>query len=475
MSFLRRGSLFFVVLALGCSSASVPTDDAGTSSEDASVPTDTADAAPSGSDAGSLADALEGAGFDLAPASFEAIDLAGCCDPDRSCSGNNPTSPYLAVYAPRGPGQTDANTAERSDGTSGSYRLRADEAIVIVGTTPPPAAYFGLTPYMMTRADATGARSSVFASLSETLNDAVITTSGATAFSAPFAVIATGDATTDASVRAALIASGVDDAAINTVTFDPTVVRFGLGADDDELGLLFRYALPEDATAGAAWVTSPGAMVLRVTPRTPTTTPLPAPLARSKGTAVEGATLAAALDRLEAALRADSASRTIRDFTVTDGDVDPSMCIAGLSSCAGDNRDTIYPHTGVFVLGRGDSVWVFGVNHAATGKATYANASVYSIDHLAGLAGVSSRAWAGSAERWLPGDPDAGSLFAWRIARDCGTDTDCLEIPTTECPTGAPYAAALTIAFRAYLEPGTGTGPDASTLVRERAFLVQAP
>ena len=438
---------------------------------DAAIPTDTSPIA----DAGGLTSALSAAGFDVQPASFEAIDLAGCCDTGRSCSGNNPTSPYLAVYAPRGPGQTVTNTSERADGTAGSYRLREDEAIVLVGTTPPPAAYFGLTPYLMSRANAGGTQESVFASLSETLNDAVVHVDGATAFSSAFAVIATGDRTTDASVRAALQAAGISASALNTITFDASVVRFGLDATDDELGLLFRYALPVDRTAGQAWVASPGLTVLRVTPRSATTDPLPSPTARPKGTSTEGATLSAALDRLEAAIRADAAGHTIRDFTVTAGDVDPAMCIAGLTSCAGDNRDTVYPHTGIFTLGARDSVWVLGVDHAATGKATYANASVYSVEHLAGLVSVTSHDWAGSASVWLPGDPDAASLFAWRIARDCTGDAHCLEVPTTACPTGAALGAPLTIAFRAYLEPGTGTGPDPATLVRERSFLVQGP
>jgi len=448
-------------------------DDAASvdASVEAAIPIDTSPAP----DAGSLAGALSAAGFDVQTATFEAIDLAGCCDTGRSCSGNNPTSPYLAVYAPRGPGQTVANTIERADGTAGSYRLREDEAIVLVGTTPPPAAYFGLTPYLMSRANTAGVQTSVFASLGETLNDAVIHVDGATAFSSPFAVVATGDHTTDTSVRTALEAAGISPSALSTITFDASVVRFGLDANDDELGLLFRYALPVDHTAGQAWVASPGVTVLRVTPRTASSDPLPSPTARAKGTSTESATLSAALDRLEAAIRASAAGHSIRDFTVTEGDVDPAMCIAGLTSCAGDNRDTIYPHTGVFTLGARDSVWVLGVDHAATGKATYANASVYSVEHLAGLVSVTSHEWAGSASVWLPGDPDAASLFAWRIARDCTGDSHCLEVPTTACPTGAALTAPLTLAFRAYLEPGTGTGPDPATLVRERSFLVQGP
>ncbi|MBX7196537.1 MAG: hypothetical protein K1X94_31075 [Sandaracinaceae bacterium] len=465
---MHRAFGWALVVCVGCASTSpaAPPDgasfDAG--DHDGGVLADTAP------DLGTL---LGAAGLDVAPGSLESLDLTGCCDPGRSCAGNNPSSPYLTVFVPRGPGQTEPSTGERADGRAAQFRLRADEAIVIVGTTPPPAAYFGLTPYLMSRQDPGATRRrEPFASLGETLNDEVIEVNGASAFGVPFAAIATGDATTDRTIRGVLETLGLR---ANTVTFDPSVVRFGLEDGADEVGLLFRYALPDDAAAGAAWVESPGATVLRVTPRTSHADALPAPSARAKGTTVEEASLTAALDRLEAAVRAAHSSRTIRDLTVTDEPPDPTACIAGTAVCAGDNRDTVYPRTPPFVLGRTDDVYVLGVDHTVTHHATYANASVYSVEHLAGLVSVTSRTWSGSASEWLPGDPDASSLFVWRISRDCGTDAHCLAVPTTECPTGASYATLLDIAFRAYLEPGTGTGPSPSTLILERALLVQGP
>lgn len=480
-----RHALVFLVI-LGCS-ASPGVPDAPSSELDAAI----ADApvgrdatavpdAPVAADAGlDLRAALETAGFDVSTGAVELVDLSSCCAAGSSCSGNNPTSPYGIVYLPRAPGQTVPNEDERPDGLAGNWRLRADEAVVLVGVTPPAVAYWGWTPYLFSRERPGGGRAPVFASLSETMNVAtqpVDAEPGAPRFGAPFAIVWTSDATTDAGVRAALAAAGVAARGTGTMPLDSSVVRFGLDAPDDTLGILLRTALFEDDAAGAAWLADIPVRALRVTPRSVLAAdPLPPPPSRARDLSRSEAALEPAVDRLEAAIRASVPGRTIRDVMVSTGEPDPMQCIDMLTFCAGDNRDTVYPASALFRLEPGDSLYVLGVDHEATGKATYANASIYAIDHLVGLESVTSRAWVGTAEAFLPGDADADELFVWRFARDCGGDPACTVITTDACPDGAPTTALLNVTFRAYLEPTTSTRPDASMLVRERALLVQAP
>lgn len=70
----------------------------------------------SGSDASTgLEDELDAAGFSVQSGKFEVIDIADCCAEGKSCSGNNPTSPYGAFYLPRAIGQTVANPSEGRD------------------------------------------------------------------------------------------------------------------------------------------------------------------------------------------------------------------------------------------------------------------------------------------------------------------------------------------------------------------------
>jgi hypothetical protein len=112
----------------------------------------------------------------------------------------------------------------------------------------------------------------------------------------------------------------------------------------------------------------------------------------------------------------------------------------------------------------------FGVNHAATGKATYSNFAVYALRHLIGVAAVDSRSFPGSADSWLPNDPDNAFLYAWKIARRCNGEDRCVEIPTT-CP-GVPELGLMNVTFRAYLEPETKTAPLPSEIVLDRVLRI---
>lgn len=422
-----------------------------------------ADAAPD------VATALAAQGLATASGSFEVLDLTACCA--SSCAGNNPSSPYAAWFVPAGPDETAPNPHARPDGLSDAFRLRADEAIVFVGTTPPPARYFGFTPYLDDRDDGSGGRRVVAASLAETLNDLAIGVDGASAFGARTAIIATGDAGTEAKARAALIAAGIPATAINTLVFDPAVAHFGSDAAADTFAVLFRVALPDDRAALDAYLAQPGARVWRVTPTgTPAPTPLPSPAARAKDLATTETALAPSVDALASAIAAAYPTFTATELAVDDGVPDPSGCIAGTSTCAFDNRDTTYPATkpGILFASDDDFYVVFGVDHAVAGKVAYANASVYALQHLVGLASVASDHYPGSAQAYVTTDADR--LYAYKLARSCGPDPYCLEIPKGGCPTGIANGALGAIAFRTYLEPTTKTAPAPATLVRDRVL-----
>jgi hypothetical protein len=415
---------------------------------------------------GDLVSILESGGFTVKKGSFEFLDLSACCQ--TTCSGNNPTSPYGAFYVPEGPGQTAPNANARMDGTSAAYRLRADEAIVYVGPTAPAAAYYGFTPYLMDRATDQGKRAPIFASLSETLNSRVIA-----AFESRTAIIASGDSKTTQSMRDALTLSGFPANAINVVVFDPAIARFGLDANADTFGVLFRLALVEDAAKKDAFLKNPGAAVYRVTPSArAVAAPLPSPAPRAKSADGAELTLATAVKRLSDAIVSAHASFTSQAVFVDDGVPNPNACIAQMKFCAGDNRDTTYPGTLPRILFPTDDDFyvVFGVDHHVSGKTVYSNFSVYALEHLVGLTSIASDKYAGSAQTYLPNDQDAPKLYAWKIARTCKGEPFCLEVPKGSCPTGIENGALGTITFRTYLEPATNTAPDAGTLVRDRVL-----
>ena len=412
-------------------------------------------------------------GFDVQSGKFRVLDVADCCAAGKSCSGNNPASPYAAFYSPRAPGQTVANPSEGTDGLSHSVRLRPDEALIYAGATPPSAKYFGFTPYLMDKKD-TLIRKPVFASLSETLNNLVIQVGGgASAYEQPVAVVATADAGTETKVKAALVAAGYAATAINTLTFDPKLAKLGVADADDSVGVLFRVALFDDPSKGKAYLDNPPGKLLRVTPKSaPTPNPLPSPPSRTKDTSLSESGLKSALDALEAAVIAKFPGKNAKTMFVSQGQPDPVACIQNITFCAGDNRDTNYPSTLPQVLFSTPSEFyvVIGVDHTKSSKTVYSSFSIYAMDHLVGVASVTSKDYGGSALDYLPSHPDAPKLYAWKVARDCGAEPHCLAIPDAGCPTGVGAGKLGTITFRTYLEPKTATAPNIGTLVLDRVI-----
>lgn len=421
-----------------------------------------------------ITEELTARGLDVAGGSFEFLDMSACCA--TSCAGNNPSSPYGAFFVPRGPGQSAANPGERSDGTSFHFRMRRDEAILFVGPTPPEVRYFGFTPYLDTRVRTAGGRDRVAASVSETLNDLVIGVDappGTPVFARQTAVLAAADANTVAAARQALVAAGVPDSAINVLVFDPAVVHFGLEENADTVAVLFRMALPSDPAAFERYRSNPGGSLFRLTPSAPgPANPLPSPTARPKNTSHTELALSSAVDELQRAVIAAYPDYAAQAIDVDDGVSDPEGCIAGTSECAYDNRDTTYPQTRPRVLFQSDDDFyvVYGVDHQAFGKVAYANVSVYAVEHLVGIDSVASDRYPGSAQAYLPGSGEAARLYAWKIARRCNGEAHCLEVAEGSCPTGIDNGKLGVLAFRTYLEPGTKTAPDPSTLIRDRVL-----
>ena len=456
-----RSLVVVVSLALGASMVACGASDA--------TPIPTPDA---GVDAATTVDpkpAFEAQGFSVLTGSFGFLDLSDCCS--TNCSGNNPTSPYGAFYVPKAPGQTAANGKERPDGLSPTFHLREDEAIVFVGPTPPNSAYFGFTPYLMDR-QAQASRRSVFASLSETLNHLAIGVEGSSPFAARTAIIAAGDRATVDRARSALVASGVQASAINVLTFDPTYAKFGLDEASDTFGVLFRMALVEDPAKRDAYIANPGGALYRLTPKAQAAPqPLPAPTARTKASSPTETEYLPGVQRLGDAIAAKyAATYAAQPLLVDDGVPDPVACIQGTAFCAGDNRDTNYPGTLPRVLFASDDDFyvVYGVDHTVVGKTTYANASVYAVEKLVGLLSVTSDAYRGTATDYVPADPLAPKLYAWKFARHCDGEQHCTVVPKGACPTGIENGALGTLTFRTYLEPSTKTAPLSSALVRDR-------
>lgn len=413
------------------------------------------------------------AGYEVREGQFDFLDHAKCCQEGWNCLWNNPSTPYgLYAFEPL-PDQTGENTMLDDEGRGRSFHLREDEVLVLLGSTPPEARYFSYRSYVSWRPSETPVQL-VIGSLGASLNNQVVADQlGTSPYAADIAIVTSTDAGLEAEVHGMLEQAGWTAPQV----FDDRMVhaegRYGLGPDADQFMAVTRTAVIADPAAKDAYYADPGLTLLRLTPRQPReiTQPHGRPQLPSRGTGTDEDAWTDALDALGDAIQAR--------YT---GPYDPVVQLANhfwfetldcidAGHCSGDIRDRYYSRVPNFTMpDDGTFAVVYGVNHERTGKASYSNFAVDTVEAAIGLEAVNSRDMVGSAREFLPDHPQADDLYAWVVARDCAAMAvpNCIEVPT-DCP-GVPLTDPMLVSFRAYLEPQTGAAPIEPELLADRVI-----
>ena len=113
---------------------------------------------------------------------------------------------------------------------------------------------------------------------------------------------------------------------------------------------------------------------------------------------------------------------------------------------------------------------VYGVNHVATGKATYSNFAVNGADVWNGVGMVQDPELNGTATEYLPDNPNAKYLYVYKVARNCDGNPHCYEVPYGPGAYGIKLDQPLFISWRLYMENATKNGPSYSEIVYDRAI-----
>jgi hypothetical protein len=456
---------------------------------------------------------LDKRGFEAMQGRFMELDPV-----KNACSGKIPSAwynnvqPYLTVALP---GRVDdpvpANRWEKTvRSLPPAYLLRQDEAVLLIGTTPPPVAYYSFQTFLFMRYNpetngldpATGGffkpYGAPFAYLGDTVNSLTVQTTGSTPYNRPIALLSTGNRKTLDGLRAALRASGYADAIVNTETLPQSLLRFGY-ENADQFIFLMRTAVPlGDSEAVDAYrhqLTDPVASpmrIFRVRPKVEfPVDPLPAPVLRTRGTGRTEMDLYPTMEKLRTAIL----SRYSQDYDAEELDSFLPDSIpegypaiqrgiaymgAGKDGSAGYGRDANYWLSPWFDLPDNAFAIVYGLDHAATGKATYSSADVYLDEKLAaGVSNADSSSFASfphTASAYLPGGAGIEKFYVWRVARNCDGALDCLEakVPADKaaaCEGKIAANARARVGFRQYAEPATKTGPAEAELVYDRVIL----
>ena len=463
-----------------------------------------------------------------------------------SAGGNNAGQPYkiLRVPCPR---------AEQHDIDKdfGLFHLRADEAVVYLGPTPPRCDYFSFTPYVWVRhADSLAPKGDwVFAATGDPLNVSRIGTEKTEENDGPFAantlVIFAADEEVAKSVAKAALDANYPEEMINFVGIPSALVRMAdatPGEIGDSLAILVRTAnfaesddreenIKDRAVKHHYLRSDDYAHVWRVTPSTPPTQstlfePQPPRQRRDQPEESRVPGLTAGLERLQQAILDAIPHTDYRVYGSIRWFLDSREVLSETNRAspsfhkfvAGEGSDTPYLRTALegapanFTLAEDEIAVVFGVNHAATGLATYSNFGVYGDWILGrepecapflfgdgtnpvwnGVAGANSHSFTGTATRYLgENDPMAPYLYAVKALRDAPTDQpegSFVTVPSTsrDLPeeladqiTGTsiryiPLDQPLMIGYRAYLNPRTKAGPAYEDLIPDRVLWLKLP
>ena len=210
------------------------------------------------------------------PIKFDPIDKY--CDPESlypNALYANYGAPYTAAAlkpSPRFPARLAGRGSKDVAGELPLIRLAPDEAVVLVGTTPPPEAYFSYQIYLATRwiqlpGETEPKIELLLNSLGDTVNMQTINTIGPDPFERPMVFIYTADRGVDARVRAALRRAGYPASIINTIVIPSATLKLGFELGSDTFLIANRNALWVDPEAGEAYVENPTYRVLRLTPK----------------------------------------------------------------------------------------------------------------------------------------------------------------------------------------------------------------
>jgi len=463
-------------------------------------------------DAGAFQQALEQDGFTVQEGEVGYFNLIKLLEEGvlPSAYGNNPSTKYLIYFVPPAPGYEVEERISKLTSTLGIkgnttpfWNLRPDEAVVFVGRTPPECRYFSYDHYIIHRTYGNETRW-VFANLADPINNMVIKTEGTpdgssgNPFNQTTVIIITADRGIDQRIRAAAQSAGYSDNITNTQVLPSVMLNMGLGNTSDTFASFVRPALFNDTQAGENYINNTPATVFRITPNNTTELdPYDYPELRVRGTGQTEFDLMDDLEELRIAILNKYNESNVTELPVSMWvPVGSDALQRGINALGPDNdaaylwtaNQTMFSPTPPFyntslyypflrdpaiTLGNdtGEFIIVYGVNHVASGKATYSNFAIYGADVWNGVGAITDEDFNGSAEEYLPDNPNAKYLYVYKLARNCSEgDQYCYEVPYGVGVHGLELDQPLFIGFRIYLENTTKTGPSYSEIVYDRAI-----
>ncbi|MFW2500655.1 hypothetical protein [Clostridium diolis] len=450
---------------------------------------------------------LEHQGCIVQEGELKYVDILKYCSEGlvNTALGNNAGAPYALALVPPSPNQ-ESSIEFIEEGVP--YKLRPDEAIVLIGKTPPKAYYYSFRSFLFFAKNKigkdysdnttvgnnqTGKYHIIFGSLGDTINNYNINTENTPdgtlgyPYDSSTIIITTADQYINHQVRKALINSGFSSDIMNNDNIPEGLVNLGLERGKDTFAILMRASIWENRDIGQEYLDNLDKYwhVLRITPKKPIKNnhSWPVPTLKIRETCkTEFNLLPHARDDLNYLRYKILEKYYSNDYEAIDlkTNIWVMESFEGILmdvNVLGESRDALYLRTNNFELTSDDDfVITYGVNHTQTGKAVYYNSSFYGAKKLNGVSVIYSPDCEGSANEFFPKDCEvSNNYYVYKMARKgCG---DCVAIipystgnPKWACYGVNNYQEAF-IAFRLYLNQETLVGPAPYDVIWDQAIL----
>jgi hypothetical protein len=373
------------------------------------------------------------------------------------------------------------------------YKLRQDEAIVLIGQTPPPSVYFSFRSYLalvenkpekdyrgeVTAGDGcTGFYHFIGASMGDQINNYNICTENTPCgnpgkpFDTSTIIITTANRRINQLMRDALNDSGFSPGIMNNDNIPIGLVNLGLEKGKDHFSFVMRANIFQDPDTGWDYIYNIEKYftVLRITPKKPYAPLHPWPISALKAKetcTTEFQVIPNARNTLD-----NLRNQIISKYRNPEYDaIDLDLNLAILDNYEGilqdvnvwiDNRDTIYVKTESFKLATDDDfLIVYGVNNILTEFATFINVSLYGDELWNGVAGtVFTNELQYPADEYFPEcDKNSRNYYVVKMARRAIERNDIIIPYSTGNPKGSAYGVdnnqKVFLVIRMYLNQET--------------------
>jgi len=373
-----------------------------------------------------------------------------------------------------------------------THRLDDREALVIMGTLPPPGGHFGIQSYIFTRQGVINtndeiyrtmsdpfiknilfatspnpSRTFLFSSVSDGQNDVTIDQKSGSSWNQERVFIVTGDAGIERKITEALLATGVVQRdQIFSQHVSGNLARLGLGSGADDFLTLIRYAMPYDEVAGNRWRQSIPLSIFRVRDkdRSRPTETFPIAVREPKAGKSERYLqfdLNALIKAVKQRWGQPSAEEVSFQSLSVWIDLLGEHCLARPMNCLGDNSDADYQISKTADLDSGDVFAVVGTLGTATGNARYVSLSANWLPPLVGVSNRSHFDLTGTAAEFANSVGNTEKLYVQYYARNCFGIPNCNTVTEAMVPKGD----VLKVIQRNYIVPGTSRGADPSLVL----------